>query len=130
MLGVLAAARTKLLQAQTILHVLLVLGRLIITLFAVATREHQNGLILGCHDLLRNPNNLDNPNSLKPPARIELATAALPMRCSTDELQGQTRQMQPLNAISINAGGRIRTAVLVRDQIYSLTPLTTRPPLP
>ena len=67
-----------------------------------------------------------NRNSLKPPARIELATAALPMRCSTDELQGQGASSTDTS----DAGGRIRTAVLVRDQIYSLTPLTARPPLP
>ena len=65
MLGVLATARAKLLQAQTILNVLLILRRLIIALFAVTAREHQNRLILGCHNLLRNLNNLSNLNSLR-----------------------------------------------------------------
>ena len=127
----LAAARAEFLQAQAILDVLLILGRLIVALFAIAAREHQNTLILGRHNLLRN---LDNLNSLKPPARIELATAALPMRSSTDELQGPlTLRIADLICknpqSATDAGGRIRTAVLVRDQIYSLTPLTTRPPL-
>jgi hypothetical protein len=44
-------------------------------------------------------------------------TSSLPRRRSTTELQGQ------------HAQGRIRTAVLRREQIYSLPPLATRPPV-
>jgi hypothetical protein len=31
--------------------------------------------------------------------------------------------------MGLGGGGRIRTSVLIRGQIYSLLPLTTRPPL-
>ena len=55
--GMLAAARTILLQSQAILHVLLVLARLVIALFAIATSHRQNGLIFVRHD------NLDNLDS-------------------------------------------------------------------
>jgi hypothetical protein len=52
--GVLAAARAVLLEPQAILHVFLVLARLVIALFAIATRHRQNGLIFVRHI------NLDN----------------------------------------------------------------------
>ena len=55
--GMLAAARAILLQPQAILHVLLVLARLVIALFAIATSHRQNGLIFVRHD------NLDNLDS-------------------------------------------------------------------
>ena len=55
--------------------------------------------------------------------RIELTTSPLPRECSTSELQEQETPQ------TCGGGqGRIRTAVLVREQIYSLSPLTTRPP--
>jgi hypothetical protein len=48
--GVLAAARAEFLEPQTIFHVFLVLARLVIALFAIATGHRQNRLILIRHD--------------------------------------------------------------------------------
>jgi hypothetical protein len=50
--GRLAAARAVLIEPQTIFHILLVLGRLVIALFALATRHRQNRLILVRHNVL------------------------------------------------------------------------------
>ena len=47
-----------------------------------------------------------------------------------DESSPNTNFIQANNSSIINGGeGWIRTSVLVRGQIYSLLPLTTRPPL-
>lgn len=48
--GVLAAARAELLQPQAIFYVLLVLGRLVIALFAICTRHRQNRLVFRSHN--------------------------------------------------------------------------------
>ncbi len=142
-----ATLRTKLLQAQAVFDVLFVLGRLVIARLAFGAGQRQNRLILGCHFgsfLLQLTSTAFQTELKKPPAGIEPAAATLPMWCSTDELQGRTRlriwdcelrikrRANPQSEISnpqLSARGRIRTAVPFRDQIYSLTPLTTRPPV-
>ena len=61
--------------------------------------------------------------------RIELTTSSLPRKCSTPELQ-QLERSQPIyfkKLIFYCGQSRVRTYVLVREQIYSLSPLTTRP---
>lgn len=47
--GMLAAARTKLVQTQPILHVLFILAGLIVAFLALITCQRQNGLILCSH---------------------------------------------------------------------------------
>ena len=64
--------------------------------------------------------------------RIELTTSSLPRKCSTPELQqlerSQTNLFQKTRIIC--GQSRVRTYVLVREQFYSLSPLTTRPSAP
>jgi hypothetical protein len=50
--GRFAAARAVLIEPQTIFHVFLVFGRLVIALFAIAARHCQNRLIFVRHDVL------------------------------------------------------------------------------
>lgn len=152
----LAAIWTKLLQAQALFHVLLILRCLIVALFTVGASHRNQGLIFRCHKLPLSlyvwldsltPNGLMlGLKSSKPLAGIGPATSSLPRRRSTTELQRRyeilsfefsilnlNNSLQNLTLKTQNcksARGRIRTAVLVRDQIYSLTPLTTRPPVP
>ena len=60
--------------------------------------------------------------------RIELTTSSLPRKCSTPELQQLERSQTYLFQKTLLCGqSRVRTYVLVREQIYSLSPLTTRP---
>ena len=79
--------------------------------------------------------------------RIELTTSSLPRKCSTPELQQLERSLKEVSTpkvqlqkslllkanktISKNSyfcgQSRVRTCVLRREQIYSLSPLTTRP---
>ena len=86
MFGVLAATWAKFLEPQTIFHVLLVLGRLVVALFAIAARHRQNCLILIRHNILEI--NFECKSLMqKPLTRIELVTSSLPRRRSTTELQ-------------------------------------------
>ena len=69
--------------------------------------------------------------------------ASQPLSCSLNTLGGSldiqarySTHLKPCNCdpqsnkfIGIGGGGRVRTFVLIRGQIYSLLPLTTRPPL-
>ena len=50
--GVLAAARAKLLQAQTLFYVLLVFGSAVIAFLAINTFQSQQTLIFGRHSIL------------------------------------------------------------------------------
>ena len=73
--------------------------------------------------------------------RIELTTSSLPRKCSTPELQQlvdkncpwaipnirEKKSNQSISKNSFCGQSRVRTYVLVREQIYSLSPLTTRP---
>ncbi len=70
----------------------------------------------------------------KNPRRVlrSLGFIHLLMSSMTNRCQPSMRQRHPLQQRigAYGGGGRIRTYVRVRGQIYSLLPLTTRPPLP
>ena len=95
---------------------------------------------------------------MEPTTRLELVTPSLPRTCSTTELRGPTNRSESLeretglepatNGLEgrdsttellphrwrpfekdNGAGGWVRTTVGIRQQIYSLPPLTTRPRL-
>ena len=76
----LAAIVAEFLQAQAVFDVLLIFRCLVIAMLAIAASQRHQSLIFRGHHFLF---------PKKPPTRIELVTASLPMRCSTDELQGQ-----------------------------------------
>jgi hypothetical protein len=61
---------------------------------------------------------------------IELHPRNLPPRQPIIQTPAQLKKLRYFNtATKTGGGGRIRTIVLIRGQIYSLLPLTTRPPL-
>ena len=82
--GNLAAARAEFLQAQPVFHIFLILGRLVVALFAVGARQIQDRLIFRSH-YKTSSNSTTFPT--KPLTRIELVTSSLPRRRSTTELQ-------------------------------------------
>ena len=63
--------------------------------------------------------------NLERAARIELASSAW----KAEVLPLHNARCVQFHRVEGGGGDRIRTYVHIRDQIYSLTPLTTRPPL-
>ncbi len=70
------------------------------------------------------------------PAGFMRGNVGRPTRLKRKIFNGFKPSMGPLSSARFDGidrefggGGRIRTSVLIRGQIYSLLPLTTRPPL-
>ena len=63
------------------------------------------------------------------PASLAWKARVLPLNYSRLDLNKPRPERVEICSFRLGGGGWIRTSVLVRGQIYSLLPLTTRPPL-